>query len=103
MGSRFAAMTSVAIQTLFGAVSGNTSENRNQEATLFVGELEAQVTESLLWELFLQAGPVVNVHIPKDKVSGEHQGFGFVEFNTVADAEYATKVLNGVRLFGRPI
>lgn len=31
---------------------------RNQEATLFVGELDAQVTESLLWELFLQAGPV---------------------------------------------
>jgi len=32
--------------------------DRNQEATLFVGELDAQVTESLLWELFLQVGPV---------------------------------------------
>jgi splicing factor 3B subunit 4 len=31
---------------------------RNQEATLFVGELDAAVNESLLWELFLQVGPV---------------------------------------------
>lgn len=39
----------------FGVQSSN---ERNQDATLFVGELESQVTESLLWELFLQAGPV---------------------------------------------
>jgi len=118
---------------------------RNQEATLFVGELDAAVNESLLWELFLQVGPVgergkarrgkagkadkagsiiacvalccslashtthdsrlaaVNVHIPRDKVSNEHQSFGFVEMHSVLDADYAMKVLNGVRLFGRPI
>lgn len=31
---------------------------RNQEATIYVGELDAQVTDAILWELFLQAGPV---------------------------------------------
>lgn len=40
----------------------------------------------------IQAGPVANVHMPKDKVTGVHQGFGFVEFRSEDDAEYAIKV-----------
>lgn len=31
---------------------------RNQEATLWVGNLEPQVTEEVLWELFCQFGPI---------------------------------------------
>ena len=46
---------------------------RNQDATIYVGTLTANVSEELLWELFLQSGPVVNVHIPKDKVTNVHQ------------------------------
>ena len=42
----------------------------------------------------LQAGPVINVHMPKDKVTGLHQGYGFVEFRGEEDAEYAIKVMN---------
>ena len=33
-----------------------------------------QVTEELLWELMLQGGPVVNVFIPKDKLTSQHMG-----------------------------
>lgn len=33
-------------------------EDRNQEATCYVGNLDPRVTEALLWELMLQAGPV---------------------------------------------
>eukprot|EP00211_Chloroparvula_japonica_P006799 CAMPEP_0119155570 /NCGR_PEP_ID=MMETSP1310-20130426/51809_1 /TAXON_ID=464262 /ORGANISM="Genus nov. species nov., Strain RCC2339" /LENGTH=426 /DNA_ID=CAMNT_0007148169 /DNA_START=170 /DNA_END=1450 /DNA_ORIENTATION=+ len=76
---------------------------RNQEATLFVGELDNRANEALLWELFLQAGPVAHVHIPKDKLTGEHQGFGFVEFYSEVDADYAGKIMNMVKLYGRPL
>lgn len=31
------------------------------------------MTEELLWELMIQVGPVVNVHIPRDKVTSMHQ------------------------------
>lgn len=48
------------------------------DATVYVGGLDEKVSEPLLWELFLQAGPVVNTHMPKDRVTGQHQG----EFNT---------------------
>ena len=78
-------------------------EDRNQEATCYVGDLDQQVSESLLWELCVQCGPVVNVHIPKDKLTQQHMGFGFVEFKGEEDAQYAIKVLNMIKMFGKPI
>lgn len=32
-----------------------------------------------------------------------HQGFGFCEFLTEDDAEYACRIMNGIKLFGKPI
>eukprot|EP01053_Blabericola_migrator_P007995 Blabericola_migrator_1__7994@NODE_40_length_17295_cov_124_751393_g36_i0_p8_GENE_NODE_40_length_17295_cov_124_751393_g36_i0NODE_40_length_17295_cov_124_751393_g36_i0_p8_ORF_typecomplete_len254_score52_25RRM_1/PF00076_22/1_2e16RRM_1/PF00076_22/2e20RRM_5/PF13893_6/5_9e07RRM_5/PF13893_6/4_3e08RRM_7/PF16367_5/0_019RRM_7/PF16367_5/0_00064Nup35_RRM_2/PF14605_6/0_49Nup35_RRM_2/PF14605_6/3_3RRM_8/PF11835_8/0_11RRM_8/PF11835_8/69Limkainb1/PF11608_8/2Limkainb1/PF11608_8/31RL/PF17797_1/23RL/PF17797_1/2_7OB_ len=72
---------------------------RNQEATLYVGNLDARVDEDLLWELFTQVGIVKNVHIPRDKITGLHQGYGFVEFQLELDAEYAMKVMSQVKLY----
>ena len=43
-------------------------EQRNQEATLWCGNLDEKLDEELLWELMIQAGPVVSLHMPKDKV-----------------------------------
>lgn len=78
-------------------------EQRNQEATVYVGNLDEKINEELLWELMLQMGPVVNVHIPKDKVSGKHLGYGFVEYRGEEDAEYAMKVMNMIKLYGKPL
>ena len=61
------------------------------------------MTESLLWELFVQAGPVVNVHMPKDRITNNHQGYGFVEFVCELDADYAIKIMNMIKLYGKPI
>lgn len=82
---------------------GGTIFERNQEATVYVGNLEPRVNEEIIWELFLQAGPVVNVHIPRDKVTNEHQGYGFVEFKTEEDADYSIKILHMIKLFNKPI
>ncbi|KAI9274240.1 hypothetical protein BY458DRAFT_489300 [Sporodiniella umbellata] len=76
---------------------------RNQEATVYIGNLDERCSESLVWELMLQAGPVVNVHLPKDRVTQTHQSYGFVEFLTEEDADYAMKIMNQVRLYGKPI
>jgi len=32
-----------------------------------------------------------------------HQGFGFCEFLTEEDAEYACKIMNQIKLWGKPI
>ena len=92
------------------------------------GNLDERCTDALIWELMLQAGPVgalflstltgrvsrlrssnhsvlisVNVHLPKDRISMTHQGFGFCEFLTEEDAEYACKIMNQIKLWGKPI
>lgn len=51
----------------------------------------------------LQSGRIVNVHLPKDRVTQTHQGYGFVEFISEDDAEYAARIMNQVRLYGKPI
>ncbi|XP_026478419.1 splicing factor 3B subunit 4-like [Ctenocephalides felis] len=76
---------------------------RNQDATIYVGGLDDKVSESLMWELFVQSGPVVNVHMPKDRVTQMHQGYGFVEFLGEEDADYAIKIMNMIKLYGKPI
>uniref|UniRef100_A0A1I8MX17 Splicing factor 3B subunit 4 n=1 Tax=Musca domestica TaxID=7370 RepID=A0A1I8MX17_MUSDO len=76
---------------------------RNQDATIYVGGLDDKVSETLLWELFVQGGPVVNVHMPKDRVTQMHQGYGFVEFLSEDDADYAIKIMNMIKLYGKPI
>lgn len=77
--------------------------DKNPEATCFIGSIDVRVTEELLWELCTQVGPVVHVYVPKDRVTGDHQGYGFVEFKTPEDAAYAIKTLNMVKLYGKPI
>lgn len=46
---------------------------------------------------------LVNVHMPKDRVTQMHQGYGFVEFLSEEDADYAIKIMNMIKLYGKPI
>ncbi|KAH8919620.1 RNA-binding domain-containing protein [Atractiella rhizophila] len=84
-------------------MSGRPQDDRNQEATVYIGNLDERCNDALIWELMLQAGPVVNVHLPKDRVSNSHQGYGFCEFASEDDAEYACKIMNQIKMFGKPI
>lgn len=45
----------------------------------------------------------MNVHLPKDRVTGSHQGYAFIEFLGEEDADYAIKVMNMIKLYGKPI
>ena len=45
----------------------------------------------------------VNVHMPKDRVTQAHQGYGFIEFMSEEDADYAIKIMNMIKLYGKPI
>lgn len=76
---------------------------RNQDATCYVGNLDDRVTDELMWELMYQAGQVVHVFMPKDRISQLHQGFAFAEYYNESDAQYACLILNGIKLFGKPI
>ncbi|CAG9828290.1 unnamed protein product [Diabrotica balteata] len=76
---------------------------RNRDATIYVGGLDDKVSESLLWELFVQAGPLVNIHVPKVRVTTMHQGYWFVEFMGEKDADYGIKIMNMIKLYRKSI
>lgn len=50
-----------------------------------VSNLDQNVNEDLIWELFIQAGIVNQVYFPWDKITGEHQGYCFVEMQSILD------------------
>ena len=45
----------------------------------------------------------VNVHMPKDRITMSHQSYGFVEFMSEEDADYAIKIMNMIKLYGKPV
>lgn len=76
--------------------------SNDADKTLFVGNLDVKVTEEILFELFLQAGPLVTVKIPKDK-EGKTKQFAFVNYKHEESVHYGKDLLNGIPLFGRPL
>ncbi|XP_015186475.1 PREDICTED: splicing regulator RBM11 [Polistes dominula] len=70
--------------------------------TLWCGNLSDQVTEEILYELFLQGGPVQRVAIPKDR-DGKQRSYGFVTYKHISSVSYALVLFNGTKLFNRPI
>ncbi|KAG7419464.1 Spliceosome-associated protein 49 [Fusarium oxysporum f. sp. rapae] len=76
---------------------------QDKEATVYIGNIDERATSAMVYEIMLQMGPIHNIHMPRDRVTQTHQGFGFVEFRTPTDAEYAANVMNGIKLYGKSL
>ena len=70
---------------------------------LYVGNLSYNITENDLQDLFAQHGPVTEVNLMQDKMSGRPRGFGFVTMATKEGAEAAIQNLNGKEWEGRAL
>ncbi|CAH1155170.1 unnamed protein product [Phaedon cochleariae] len=68
--------------------------------TIWCGNLSDKVTEELLYELFLQAGPLERVKIPTDK-EGRKSNFAFITFKHLESVNYVLRLLDGARMFDR--
>lgn len=75
-------------------------EQDEDQRTVWCGNLSDKVTEEVLYELFLQAGPVRRVKIPKDK-DGNQLSYGFVTFKHVESVPYAISLIEGISLYDR--
>ena len=68
---------------------------------LYVGNLNYEVTDDQLGDLFGQTGQVASAVVIKDKFSGRSKGFGFVEMTNADDAKKAIEEFNGKEFQGR--
>ncbi len=70
---------------------------------LYVGSLSFDTTEDELRELFSRVGTVRSAEVIRDRYTGRSRGSGFVEMETVAEAEKAISTFEGTTLGGREI
>ncbi|KAK1266914.1 hypothetical protein QJS04_geneDACA009102 [Acorus gramineus] len=70
--------------------------SRNPACSVYIGNLDEKVTERILYEILIQVGQIVDLHIPRDKETNRHKGYAFAEYETEEIAEYAIKLFSGL-------
>lgn len=70
---------------------------------LFVGNLSFNTTENEIQDLFAAYGPVQQVDMIMDRMTGRPRGFGFVTMENKDDAQKAVEALNGKNVGGRDL
>ncbi|XP_043712091.1 polyadenylate-binding protein 8-like isoform X2 [Telopea speciosissima] len=83
--------------------AGNTGANSFLSTSLYVGDLELNVTDSQLYDLFSQLGPVVSVRVCRDLSTRRSLGYAYVNYGSTQDAARALDVLNFTPLNGKAI
>ncbi|XP_053083081.1 polyadenylate-binding protein 4 [Pangasianodon hypophthalmus] len=74
-----------------------------QMASLYVGDLHPDVTESMLLEKFSSVGRVLSMRLCKKKRTGTSHQYAFINFQQRASAERALELLNFDILLGQPM
>jgi RNA recognition motif-containing protein len=70
---------------------------------LYVGNLPYKASDEELRELFSRSGPVDNVQVMRDNMTGRARGFAFVEMATDEAAQKAIADLHQYQLEGRAL
>jgi cold-inducible RNA-binding protein len=70
---------------------------------IFVGNLDFNVTEEAVRNLFERYGAVNSARIMTDRDTGRSRGFAFVEMESETEADQAISALNGYTMDGRAL
>lgn len=70
---------------------------------IYIGNLDYNIDEESLKEMFEEFGNVEEVNIINDKYSGRSKGFGFIVMNNDEEAKNAIEQLNGKTVHDRKI
>ncbi|GMH07598.1 hypothetical protein Nepgr_009438 [Nepenthes gracilis] len=86
--------------TTASSVSYHQPQTLEEVRTLWIGDLQYWVDESYLHSCFAHTGEVVSIKIIRNKITGQPEGYGFVEFNSHAAAERVLQTYNGTPMPG---
>jgi RNA recognition motif-containing protein len=70
---------------------------------IYVGNLRFETNDDQLKQLFQSFGQVSSSRVISDKYTGRSRGFGFVEMDSVEEADKAIAALNGKDVEGRSL
>jgi RNA recognition motif-containing protein len=73
-----------------------------KSTSLYVGELDPFVTETMLYDLFASVGHIASIRIVKDPKTRRSLGYAYVNYFSVEDAEKAFEELNYTVIKGKP-
>ncbi|KAK8624931.1 hypothetical protein V6N13_089817 [Hibiscus sabdariffa] len=98
-------MAQVQVEDQSGSVNNGAGGGDNQlvPTSLYVGDLDPSVTESQLYDYFVQIGSVLTVRVCKDLSTRGSLGYGYVNYGNPQDAALALDLLNFTPLNGKPI
>ncbi len=71
--------------------------------SIYVGNLDYEITQEDLNEVFAEYGTVKRVHLPIDRETGRKRGFGFVEMASEDEETAAISALDGAEWMGRSL
>jgi len=79
------------------------SRESTKAGRLIVRNLSFNAREKHVRKAFEGIGTVVDLHLPMKENSELHRGFGFVQYEKIADAERAVAELNKTKICGREV
>jgi polyadenylate-binding protein len=94
--------SSPSTQTAPPAAGAQVPGPKPPSASLYVGDLAAEVNESMLCDIFNTVGPLASIRVCRDSLTRRSLGYAYVNFHSVVDAERALDTLNNHPLGGKP-
>uniref|UniRef100_A0A4X2K9R9 Polyadenylate-binding protein n=1 Tax=Vombatus ursinus TaxID=29139 RepID=A0A4X2K9R9_VOMUR len=82
---------------------GQSGPSGTPMASLYVGDLHHDVTEATLYAKFSPMGPILSLRVCRDMITRRSLGYGYVNFQQVADAERVLKTMNLDVIHGKPV
>ncbi|XP_075674476.1 polyadenylate-binding protein 3-like [Castanea sativa] len=79
------------------------SQNMIGNPSLYVGDLDATVDETQLYDLFSQVSQVVSIRVCRDQNRRSSLGYAYVNYANAQEAAHAMGLLNFTPINGKPI